>query len=483
MSAAELSGLRALEQRLQDELEALALPAKRWSPAFEHPEGEVLDVVVVGAGMGGLALAAALGLQGLAATVFDRAPRDREGPWLTTALMETLRSPKELVGPALDLPSLTFAAWYQAQFGRAAWQALDKIARQQWGQYLIWYRQVMGLDVRNQHDVTRVRPRADGIVELQVQTADGSHCYRARRVVLALGLDAFARPEVPAYVEGLPRARWSHSIEPLDYARLAGQRVAVVGASAAAMDCAATALEAGAEAVELLIRRPDFPRLNRSKGAGSAGLQQAYRHLPDAWKWRLANTIAREQIAPPRGSTLRVARHANAFFNFASPIERVEARGGGLIIHTPGGEVPVQHLILATGFSLDWAAHAPYADFAQQLLLWGDVYTPPPEEANALLASNPYLADDFAFQSRTPGAVPGLERIHCLCFPAALSMGQVAGAIPGVSVGAKRLAGALVARLYEEDQALHFTRILAYQEPELLGDEWQPAVPHSQRQR
>ncbi|EER57812.1 hypothetical protein AcdelDRAFT_4618, partial [Acidovorax delafieldii 2AN] len=41
----------------------------------------------------GLAASAALAQQGIRAVLLDRAPRDHEGPWATTARMETLRSP------------------------------------------------------------------------------------------------------------------------------------------------------------------------------------------------------------------------------------------------------------------------------------------------------------------------------------------------------------------------------------------------------
>ncbi len=152
-------GLEALEERLNADLAWLNLPPPAWLPPMAHAGGLVLDVVVVGAGMGGLAVAGALRLLGLRATLFDKAPRDFEGPWATTALMETLRSPKQISGPALDLPALTFYAWYQAQFGRAAWQALEKIPRLQWAEYLSWYSRVLGLDVRSEHEVKAVRPR------------------------------------------------------------------------------------------------------------------------------------------------------------------------------------------------------------------------------------------------------------------------------------------------------------------------------------
>ena len=62
----------------------------------------------------------------------DRGPAGVEGPWVTYARMETLRSPKVLTGPAAGIPSLTFRAWFVAQFGAAEWEALDKIPRVMW---------------------------------------------------------------------------------------------------------------------------------------------------------------------------------------------------------------------------------------------------------------------------------------------------------------------------------------------------------------
>src|SRR6185295_5419019 len=135
-----------------------------------HPQYEpVLDAAIIGAGMAGLAAAFALKCQAVRSLrIFDRAPAGFEGPWATTARMETLRSPKELTGPALGLPALTFRAWFEAQFGLAAWDAMDKIPRLQWADYLRWYRQVLGLDVRNRQRVRAVLPRADGVVQLDL---------------------------------------------------------------------------------------------------------------------------------------------------------------------------------------------------------------------------------------------------------------------------------------------------------------------------
>jgi hypothetical protein len=56
-----------------------------------------------------------------------------------------------------------------------------------------------------------------------------------------------------------------------------------------------------------------------------------------------------------------------------------------------------------------------------------------------------------------------------------LSHGSVSGDIPAISVGAKRLAQGIATALYQDDLASHYTALQNYAEPELDGDEWQPA--------
>ncbi|MES9166810.1 NAD(P)/FAD-dependent oxidoreductase, partial [Cutibacterium acnes] len=199
---------------------------------------------------------------GIPNVIYDQSPKDFEGPWATTARMETLRSPKTLTGPALGFPALTFRAWFEAQFGLDAWEALDKIPRLQWMEYLRWFRRVMQLDIRNEHRVLAVQPRADGIVALQLQSPAGTSTVLARRVVVATGRDGLGGAFLPPLAAQLPRDRWAHSSDLFDYASLKGKRVGVIGGGASAMDSAATALEEGAARVDLLIRRKDLPRIN-----------------------------------------------------------------------------------------------------------------------------------------------------------------------------------------------------------------------------
>jgi cation diffusion facilitator CzcD-associated flavoprotein CzcO len=81
----------------------------------------------------------------------------------------------------------------------------------------------------------------------------------------------------------------------------------------------------------------------------------------------------------------------------------------------------------------------------------------------------------FELREKTPGACPGLNRIHCFNYPAALSHGTVSGDIPAISDGARRLASGIAGLLYAEDVEQHFSALQTYAEPELVGDEWTPA--------
>jgi cation diffusion facilitator CzcD-associated flavoprotein CzcO len=467
-------GLAALERRLAQDLAWLDLPAKSWVAPGSANGQALLDVAIIGGGMAGLAAATAMTHMGIQARIYDKAPQGFEGPWATTARMETLRSPKQLTGPALGLPALTFRAWFEAQYGGEAWEALDKIPRLQWMDYLRWYRRVMNLDICNDHHVDRITPQADH-VQLQIQSPSGPMLAHARHVVLATGRAGLGGPYIPGFVDGIARELWAHSSDDMDYATLRGKRVGVVGAGASAMDSAATALENGAARVDLLIRRPDLPRVNKGKGAGSAGFTNGYVHLPDDWKWRIRHYINVQQVPPPRASVLRVSRHGNASFNLGSPILDVAQQGSRLVVRTPRKTFELDFLIVATGFRVDWQARPEYAAIAPHVRLWSDRYQPEPGQDDKELGDSPDLGGAFEFQEKPGHSLPGLSRIHCLCYPAALTHGTVSGDIPAISDGALRLSRGMASLLFCENIDHHYRNLLAYDEPEVFGDEWTPA--------
>ena len=467
-------GLDALEARLRQDLEWLELPGKPWVPRREANGQTVVDVVILGAGMCGLAAAASLRLLGIDnLRVLDRAPAGQEGPWLTYARMETLRSPKTLAGPALGLPALTFRAWFEARFGQAAWESLGKIPRAQWMEYLVWYRQVMGITVENGVTASNLVPASDDLIAVQT---DNAGSLLARHVVLATGRDGLGGAFVPAMAAGIDRRFWAHSRDAIDFAALAGKRVGVVGAGASAMDNAASALEAGAASLDLFVRRTTLPRVNKFTGIASAGVVHGFEALPDAWKWRFLHHVFGEQTPPPRDSTLRVSRHKQARLHLSSPVQALREQDGALVVTTPQGEHVLDFLVFGTGFQVDLSLRPELATVGPHIRFWRDRFTPDAGQEQPELAASPDLTPDFAFQEKQPGLCPALSRIHCFNYPSTLSHGKLTGDIPAVSAGARRLAEGIARRLFVADSALHFARLQAFDTPELQGDEW-PATP------
>ncbi|MDR2297013.1 MAG: NAD(P)-binding domain-containing protein [Comamonas sp.] len=471
-TTAATSGLATLEERLRDDLLTLGWPAKVWIPPSTRRDRPVHDVVIIGAGQAGLALHVALGQVGIKPVLLDKSPLDFEGPWATTARMETLRSPKELTGPAMGIPSLSFRAWFIAQWGIAAWTELDKIPRLQWMDYLRWYRRVTNADVRNSHEVVAVRPQADGVVEVDVKSNGVIATWQTRRLVLATGRDGLGGATVPAFMQGVDKKFWAHSSDEMDYATLAGKHLGVVGAGASAMDSAATALENGAASVDILIRRKQLPQINKSKGSGVPGLTHGQYLLPDEWKWRIRHYINAQQVPPPHGSTLRVSRHDNAFFNLGCAVQSATVVGDKLHVQTTAGRFELDFLIISTGFAIDWSLRPEFADIAPHVKLWNSRFTPAAGDEDAELSASPDLGPLFEFQEKVPGDLPGLDHIHCFCYPAALSHGTVSGDIPAISDGARKLAQGLASLFYLNDIEQHFAKLQAYAEPELDGSEW-----------
>src|SRR5688572_1988802 len=112
-SRSSAQGLEALTEEVRRDLGRLNWPAPNWVPSTATPQGvRVLDVLIVGGGMCGQTAAFALMREGVRNfRIVERKAAGLEGPWVTFARMDTLRSPKHLTSPDLGVPSLTFRAW------------------------------------------------------------------------------------------------------------------------------------------------------------------------------------------------------------------------------------------------------------------------------------------------------------------------------------------------------------------------------------
>ena len=172
-----------------------------------------------------------------------------------------------------------------------------------------------------------------------------------------------------------------------------------------------------------------------------------------------------------------MSRHANARFTLGCAIHAVRWTGEEIEVATSKGPFRFDFLMLSTGFRIDWHARPEFAAIAPHVRSWGDRYAAPPAEEDGELADSPDLGRAFELNEKTPGACPGLDRVHCFCFPAALSHGTVSGDIPAISDGATRLAQGMAGLFYDEDIDIHYARMQAFAEPEVFGDEWTPAGP------
>jgi FAD-dependent urate hydroxylase len=285
--------LIALEAQVHADLAKTAHPDAAWLAPKLGPDGKpALDVLVVGAGQSGIATA--FGLMRSQVTnilVLDKSEEGREGPWLTYARMPTLRSPKAYTGPDLDLPSLTYQSWHEARFGQEDWRNLDLIPRELWAEYLLWFRGVVGVPVRNGSEVVEIAPAAGGLLAAQVQSDSGVEILYARKIVLATGQEGMGDWIIPEPLRHLPPSLCVHSAQAVDFGGLRGKQVAVIGAGASAFDNAAAALEAGAGQVHLFCRRAEIQVIQPYRWLTFRGFLRHFCDLDDAWRWRFMRAI------------------------------------------------------------------------------------------------------------------------------------------------------------------------------------------------
>jgi cation diffusion facilitator CzcD-associated flavoprotein CzcO len=258
-----------------------------------------------------------------------------------------------------------------------------------------------------------------------------------------------------------------HSTDGLEPEQFTGKRVGVLGAGASAFDCAATAIEGGAAEVTMFVRRPHLPQVNKSKGASYPGFMGAFGRLSDADRWRLQSYIFGEQAPPPHESVLRCDVHPNFAMRFSEGWTDVAPDAAGVRVTTSKAYYDFDAVILATGFEVDLAKHPLLAPFADNIMLWRDRIAPEEAAKDAESARHPYLGDGFELIAREAIRAPGLNRIHMFNVGATMSHAALAGDIPGLQIGARRLASGILTDLFRENLPILEARLRAHDEREL----------------
>ena len=445
--------LPELERLARDELAQLRYPTPNWVLPRRAADGRaMLDVLVVGGGMCGQTATFALLREGVTnLRCLDRAPRGAEGPWTTFARMDILRSPKQLTGPELGIASLTYRAYHEAKFGLEGWERLHKIDRVEWARYLRWVRDTVGIPVEN---------------DIAVRVSTANETLHARKVVLAMGREGSGALRWPRFATFDPSRRpvgVHHSADDIDFAALKDKRVGVLGAGASAFDNAAVALESGAKEVVMFARRPILPQVNKSKWTAFPGFLHGYAALDDARKWRFCTYIFSEQVPPPYESVLRCESHPGFSIRFSENWLDLLPDDREITVKTNKALHRFDAVVAGTGFDVNLMDRPEIARFRDAIETWRTHV--PPEEAEAFPEESrfPYLGDAFELK----GSNPELGRVHVFNWGSTMSHGALAGDIPGLEVGARRLASGIVRDLFLEDADRHWERVQVHNEDEL----------------
>jgi len=475
MSAPAVDGLDRLAARVRHELELLEYPKRAWLPARRTASGgPVYDFVIVGAGQGGLA--AAFGLMRERVTnvvVVDENPLDRAGPWLNFARMQTLRTPKHVIGPDLGVPSLTPRAWYEAQHGDGSWESLGLIPKEDWAAYLSWYRRTLGIPVRPDTRVGALEWDArESAWRVPCEQADVAGARTpedllyARRVVLATGIEGSGQWHVPAMIRNLPPHLYAHTRANIDFDALRGKRVAVLGAGASSFDNASTALERGASEVRLFFRRAELVKVNAYRWAEFVGFLHHFGDLGDEDKWRFILQILRMGQLPPADTYRRATQNPSFHLHPGTGWRGIEARDNTVRITTDHGIVDCDFVIAGTGFVTDLSVRPELRHIEQHIARWADRYMPPEDERQEDLLRHPYLGPGFEFTEREPGKAPYLGTLHNYTFGCLLSLGFGGASISGMKYSIPRLVSGLTRSLFLEDRAAHYESLCRFAERE-----------------
>ena len=474
-----LKSLAELEAAARRDLEILDYPVKPWLKPVKREDGaHVYDVIVIGGGHSGICAAFALRREKILNSILlDENVVGEEGPWQTYARMPDLRTRKSVTGAELGFSTLTYRAYYEARYGADGYEKLARITCDEWTSYLLWLRKMAELDVQNGTKVERIE-RDSNIFRLRVARQGKPELMYARRIVLASGPLSTGGTNIPdTIVNGLPEHTYGHVYNDVDFGRLKGKSVAVIGAGASAFDNAGTALERGAREVHLLVRRPHIPRLSIIRWTDWSAFLNTFADLNDDQRWKLSAEVQRNPAPPPIRALNRVDKRSDFHIHFSSPITTARMEGEKVVIGTPSGEYKVDYVLCATGFTFRLDKAPLFTGIAEHIALWRDRYTPTTSGSDKFPYS-PYLGRHYEFTEKIPGQAPWLKYIFNFTQSATLSMGPT-GRVSGLKYGARRLLMGVCNSLMSEDFDAHLASVKRYNDSEIDGHKWVEKPPAS----
>ncbi len=438
--------LASLESAVRAEIDAFAYPSKPWTRPLPAADGRTpIDVLIVGGGQSGLVTAVRLMREQVRdILVVDRAPAGREGPWITFARMQTLRTPKYLHGTEQGIRSASFRVWFDTTRGAGAFESIGLIDRGVWMEYLVWLRGVFEVPVRNDTEVIALTPVGE-YWEAQLRGPEGTSSVLARKVVLATGIDSMGGGSFPEFLATLGPDHATHSSALIDGGALAGKRVAVIGVGASAFDNAGFALESGAAAVVQFGRRAQLTGGGFGPFVETTAFLKGYPSLPDDIRISVSRQTLGSGAPPPQHSMERCSRHTNYELRLGVAMDRAEVRDGVVVLSDGRNEWKGDFVIAGTGFGTDLAGCPLIAPFVEDILLWGDVHDTGADRVGRVVAGHPYLGPGMAVRPKHDAAPEALRNLHLYNPAAFVSYGIAAHGLNGLIWAVDSIADAIVA--------------------------------------
>ena len=245
--------------------------------------------------------------------------------------------------------------------------------------------------------------------------------------------------------------------------------MAVLGAGASAADNAAVALEHGAAAVHMFVRRERMQRIQPYRWITFRGFLRHLCDLDDEWRWRFMRRVLSMRESIPQATYDRMRRWPNFEIHVACAWHdaKLVQRGSGhrLCIDTERGPFEADYIVCGTGIDIDFTRRSELRDLAPHIKTWGDAYTPTEKERDQRLARYPYLSRDGHYLEKVPGQAPHLNLIYDFTIAATMSFGPSGASINAMTTAVPRLSAAITKSLFREDAARHWQSFLNYDTP------------------
>jgi cation diffusion facilitator CzcD-associated flavoprotein CzcO len=332
---------------------------------------------------------------------------------------------------------------------------------------------VLGIPMRNATRLTRFRPE-NGLIACEVQETDkkngAARTLWTRTLVFATGIEGNGARHVPDFIaQNLPRERWAHTHEAIDFASFRGKTIAVLGGAASSFDNAILAAEHGAT-VHVHHRSGELRAYNPMGWAEFSGYLAHFPDLPPEARWRFSRAFKRFKMGPPNTTMQRARALKNLHIHPAAHWNKVASDGERIQIDATDGPLTADFVIAGTGYIVDLTVKPELADHLALIATWKDKFVAPPGEEDESLAAAAYLGPNFEMTEKAPGAAPWLAAVFNFSRGAQMSMGPMPIGLSGIKYGVPRLVQGITRALFVADTERYFAGMKAWQESDDVAE-------------